>query len=147
MKTRKCSRCLEEKELSKYYDRKDKPNTYCKECFNKYCKLRWTKNKIEAIKYLGGKCSICGIENIHPSLYDFHHRDPKIKTKAFGQMKHYSLKIRTEELDKCDLLCCVCHRLHHLECNWKQAITETHYLLDDNGFWTKREGLKLEISQ
>jgi ribosomal protein L44E len=32
--------------------------------------------KLEAIKFLGGKCQDCGNE-YHPAVYEFHHRNPE----------------------------------------------------------------------
>lgn len=122
-----CTRCHTKKEESAFYNRPDKPAHYCKACFNSYCKLRWIKVKIESINYLGGKCNICGIANLHPSLYDFHHRDPKIKEFNFTKMRQFSPEKRNKELDKCDLLCCMCHRIYHLKGDWDTVLKECGY--------------------
>lgn len=70
--------------------------------------------KLDAIEYLGGKCSACfGI--FPPIVYDFHHKNPE--EKEFILSEHWSgNKERLySELDKCVLLCANCHRLEHLE--------------------------------
>ena len=68
--------------------------------------------KLEAIQYLGGKCSSCKQE-YHPAIYEFHHRDPTLKEKDPSKMLSLSWERITKELDNCDLLCANCHRLEH----------------------------------
>ncbi len=70
----------------------------------------------EDIEYLGGKCEKCGLVDDHV-VYDFHHTDPNEKEFTIGE-KVASLAARNwdkvrEELDKCQLLCVLCHRKHH----------------------------------
>lgn len=60
-------------------------------------------------------CLKCG-EN-HPACLDFHHRDGD--EKEFNVYKavqdgHSKAKI-LEEISKCDVLCCKCHRILHWE--------------------------------
>jgi len=43
------------------------------------------------------------------SAFDFHHRDPTAKSFNISNKKTW--EIIKEELDKCDLLCCLCHRI------------------------------------
>ncbi len=79
-------------------------------------------NKAKAVAYLGGSCSNpnCPLPNkgrdLSVSIFDFHHRNPA--EKAFGITNMLRNQITWErlcvELDKCDLLCAICHRLHHL---------------------------------
>lgn len=59
------------------------------------------------------RCVICG-EN-HPACLDFHHRDPKNKTREVSVMSEwgYSVKRILEEISKCDVLCANCHRKLH----------------------------------
>lgn len=85
----------------------------------------WTKKqreplKLECFNYKGGKCLDCGLVD-HPALFDFHHRDPSQKDFGISQVisrPHSSseilLALLKPELDKCDLLCCLCHRRRHL---------------------------------
>lgn len=74
-------------------------------------KLR--KTKLVAIK--GGKCERCnGI--FHPSVYDFHHRNPdekefNINTTTVCGTSWDALLI---EVAKCALLCANCHREVHM---------------------------------
>ena len=78
--------------------------------------IEWRRRaKIALIAYKGGKCEICGYNKPFVSCYDFHHRDPSQKdfnissqTKKFESLKR--------EVDKCQLLCKLCHfELHDIE--------------------------------
>ena len=65
-----------------------------------------------AIKYKGGKCTICGYKKCQEAL-EFHHQQGQ---KGFGiSKKGYtrSWKRVRGELDKCVLLCANCHREVH----------------------------------
>lgn len=101
---------------------KDRPNT-CKLCGDeskkKLCgtcntNLRRYRVKKLAVEYLGGQCKTCGWEG-DLSGYDFHHRDPN--EKDFNPSARYLASITWDEakveLDKCDILCALCHRLEH----------------------------------
>lgn len=67
-----------------------------------------------AIKYLGGKCQICGYDKCNAALA-FHHRDQLQKEFEIGGCGlEASLERLKAELDKCDLVCCRCHiEIHH----------------------------------
>lgn len=93
------------KEKRKYSDRK--------EYLLKKVAERRKKIKQMAIEYKGGKCVCCGYDKC-PSAMEFHHLDPNGKdfgisnkgtTRAWSKIK--------EELDKCILVCCLCHREIH----------------------------------
>lgn len=109
-----CTRCKEEKELRFFYLRSGSTtHSWCKSCVNEDTKLRQRKLKIECISYKGGKCERCGIIG-HPSIFDFHHKDPEEKDFMISRVR--SLKFsekHTKELDKCELLCSNCHRVEH----------------------------------
>jgi len=111
----KCKKCYREKPSFKKYDRR------------KHNRRRIRKQvamKIRAIEYLGGKCQgeSCPLPQgykIPYCAFDFHHRDPKMKSfyiNNFIRKKNAAEscweELRTE-LDKCDLLCCICHRIVH----------------------------------
>ena len=99
-------------------------NTYkhvrgiCKKCFSKRKANDMKLFKVSCVKYKGGSCIKCGY-NKSLNAMDFHHRDPKEKdfdvSKYRTQGKILSKDV-LNELDKCDLLCCRCHReLHDLD--------------------------------
>lgn len=87
---------------------------------------RYATIKTRAIEYLGSKCQgkNCPLPSnfeIPYYAYDFHHRNPS--KKDFGISKficknHAKTSCWDElkkELDKCDLVCCLCHRIIHAE--------------------------------
>jgi hypothetical protein len=86
---------------------------YCEECLQIYNHSRRSLKK-ECVEYLGGKCIKCGYSNKLNAL-DFHHRDPN--TKSFNVsvklQSRWSMDKLIPELDKCDLVCCRCHREIH----------------------------------
>ena len=112
-----CKRCNRSLSLDAFYW-KGKTSTlqpYCKQCMLEYNAERKRKIKQQAVEYKGGKCSICGYDKCLAAL-DFHHRNPSEKDLniAHSHIKFDKLK---SELDKCDLLCCRCHReVHVLSC-------------------------------
>ncbi len=90
-----------------------------KECDKKLCgtcntNLRRYRVKKQAVGYLGGKCKKCNwVGDL--SGYDFHHLDPEIKdfNPSAANLANKSWEVVKQELDKCDLLCAICHRLEH----------------------------------
>lgn len=93
------------KETRTYEDRKD--------YLNAATKKRRKKIKEMAIEYKGGKCICCGY-NKYVGALEFHHLDPKEKDfsiSAKGITRSW-VKVK-EELDKCILVCSVCHREIH----------------------------------
>ena len=119
MKT--CKRCKEIKPLDEFYKQRQIStkgktcnyfDSYCKKCRCLYATERRQKIRKQAVEYLGGQCERCGLID-DPCAYDFHHRDPSQKdfeisrqSKSFESIKY--------ELNKCALLCAICHRKEHL---------------------------------
>jgi hypothetical protein len=109
----KCTDCkVELTELNAYRKTGAKLNSRCKSCFNAYCINRWIKRKEQAIEAKGNKCQDCDRTFPYPA-YDFHHLDPSKKDMQWNKMRLVTEKTLQEELDKCVLLCAVCHRLRH----------------------------------
>jgi hypothetical protein len=75
-------------------------------------KLRRVRAKKAAIEYLGGKCCKCGWTGALPA-YEFNHLNPTVKAFTIGNILHKSWDFIKQELDKCELLCSNCHRIHH----------------------------------
>lgn len=88
-------------------------------CDKKLCNtcntnLRRYRVKKLAVNYLGGKCKKCNwVGDL--SGYDFHHLDPTKKdfSPNAANLANKSWDVVKLELDKCDLLCAICHRLEH----------------------------------
>jgi len=70
------------------------------------------KNRKKAVDHCGGKCQICGYSKTVNGLC-FHHVDPR--DKKFVISKNYTIKWESlkEEIDKCLLVCLVCHAEIH----------------------------------
>ena len=73
--------------------------------------------KVKAILFKGGKCLKCGLEynGKNGLLYHFHHRDPSSKEYYIDRMWASGLSWEDilKEINKCDLLCVVCHLWEH----------------------------------
>lgn len=109
-----CRDCYQYKDSSEFsFKSKRKTSTWCKACFYIYQMKRWNSRKIKAIQYLGGKCVDCGLID-HPIVYDFDHRDPATKLIDWAGMRSLSWNKIISELDKCDLVCSMCHRKRHI---------------------------------
>jgi len=100
-----------EKNAQTYYTA---PKNICRVCYLKAKKIRADALKQKAIDYLGGKCKICEYKDCISAM-DFHHTDPSTKEFMWIDMQQKEWDEITSELDKCDLLCCRCHReIHHV---------------------------------
>ena len=117
MKT--CTKCQKKKCLDSFYKKSNRNSSYCKACFDLYCKERWKIRKKKAVVYKGSKCNDCPIAypEYHTCIFDFHHTDPKLKEMDWQKLRQYSWTKVTVELDKCILLCSNCHRLRHTDTN------------------------------
>jgi hypothetical protein len=120
MESKKCTSCNQEKPISDFYVKKGSKNgqSKCKDCFNKYCVLRWKNRKIKFIQEKGSKCLDCGVS--YPEypyvIFDFHHLDPNTKDVDWTKLRLRNEDKIREELDNCSLLCSNCHRMrHHFE--------------------------------
>lgn len=102
----KCTWHLCENELS---GRKTK---FCSiQCNNKYQVTKKRRNlKATLVEAAGSKCVDCGYTG--PAfMFDFDHRDPKLKSFSISDKGvTVSLARLQEEVKKCDLVCANCHR-------------------------------------
>ena len=74
--------------------------------------------KIQAVKLLGGKCSICGYNECIDAL-EFHHRYPSKKEFKLGSGNTMSWKEYKSEALKCILVCSNCHKEIHSNYGYK----------------------------
>lgn len=78
---------------------------------NKRMSQRRSMLRDKAVAYLGGKCCVCGRSD-DACTYDFHHlRDKKMTISA--AIMQCGWNTIEAELQKCVLLCCLCHRKLH----------------------------------
>jgi hypothetical protein len=70
---------------------------------------RQKKEWLDSLKIGCARCS-----QTHVACLEFHHRDPSQKDflLSVGVAK-YSLKRLQTEVDKCEIICSNCHRIHH----------------------------------
>jgi hypothetical protein len=54
-------------------------------------------------------CKVCGYKE-HWSALDFHHKNPKTKLFNISENKMTGITKLLTEIQKCDILCCNCHR-------------------------------------
>lgn len=70
------------------------------------------RNKIKAVKLLGGSCKLCGYNKCVEAL-DFHHINPNEKDFGISMNLNRSWNKIETELIKCILVCSNCHREIH----------------------------------
>lgn len=124
--SKQCTKCRETKKLEDFYPRKSnsvEKQSWCKLCQNEDAKFRMKEIKRQAVAYLGGKCLKCGYSK-YDEAFDFHHRDPSQKDFTISRRKRV-LKSIVSELDKCDLLCCRCHREVHVELGLEAPVVDS----------------------
>lgn len=117
---KKCKSCGNVKPVSEFYRQyKSKHpewncyDSYCIPCRLAYGNKRRQEIKKQAVEYKGGKCLDCGRKDERYYIYDFHHPDNnKERNISDSAVKFETLKA---ELDKCELLCAICHRIRHAE--------------------------------
>lgn len=69
--------------------------------------------KLNALHYKGNKCQICSYSRLADAL-EFHHIEPEHKDFGISQKGHTrSWEKIKKELDKCILVCAICHRECH----------------------------------
>lgn len=79
--------------------------------------INWRrKAKKILIEYKGGKCERCKYDKSEPVAFDFHHKDPKQKDFRIGGSTRSIARLK-EEVDKCELLCKICHAVEHKDNN------------------------------
>jgi len=122
---KKCSCCKEVKPLSDFPPNKSKRDglqSECAECRTDIKRKAVIKNNRKALEYKGCKCEDCGVTFEYPKdkdNYHFHHVVPSSKTSNVSRIisSRGSWKRIEEELDKCVLLCDVCHTNRHKDFN------------------------------
>lgn len=107
--------------------------------------IKWrSRTKKKMVQSMGGCCQICKYSACDEAL-DFHHIDPSQKDFSFGKLRASprKLSIIIEELKKCILLCCRCHREVHLGL---AVIPDSFSVLDETVLVSENE-LKNRVKQ
>jgi len=103
-------------------DYKEERKKRDKEKYRKWQRKARRERKVKLVNMLGGKCRNCGYDKCYAAL-EFHHEDEKLE-KSFGIAANGMLaswEKLLEEVEKCILLCCRCHREeHHLDKELKE---------------------------
>jgi hypothetical protein len=95
--------------------------------YEKQQERAWSR-KLELIKMMGGKCSICGYDKNIAAL-EFHHRNPEEKKFQLDSrhLSNTSMKRILEEADKCIILCSNCHKEAHYPNQDKETLQRRVY--------------------
>ena len=107
----------------KKFETNSSTRIYCYECSGESTRLdnRTRKHqktilrnnmKKQAVKLLGGKCSICWYNKCIDAL-EFHHKNPNEKEFKIGSGNTMSWKEYKNEVSKCMLVCSNCHKEIH----------------------------------
>lgn len=81
---------------------------------NSWQKIDRYAKKIKSINYLGGKCKMCGDNNIHHLVFHHINNDKEFEISTLKSNRWSKIK---EELKKCELLCDNCHQELHYDEN------------------------------
>ncbi|RYD82905.1 MAG: hypothetical protein EOP84_08720 [Verrucomicrobiaceae bacterium] len=102
-----CKTCGERRPEEFYGHRKGT----CKKCFIAEDVVIGIAKKKQAIEYMGGKCFSCGYDKYYGALH-FHHVNPADK-EDWGSFRCWGWTRIKREIDKCILVCAVCHAEIH----------------------------------
>lgn len=131
-----CSGCKKEKDRdTDFYQKLDSksgkryPCSRCKKCEAVYT-YRWSEANRERRRELSRNIAARNVEYVRkqkkapcfrcgnsypPVAMDFHHPISDDKIKKVSALRTVGLKRIQEEIDKCVLLCAICHRITHEE--------------------------------
>lgn len=117
MKSKKCFKCGYTKPLEAFHRdryREDGRCATCSECANRLRNEKRKEKKDILVEYKGGRCEVCG--RTGPSyIFDFHHKNKNEKDFGISDYVSRSIENLKIEVDKCMLVCCLCHRKIHAE--------------------------------
>jgi hypothetical protein len=82
------------------------------------------------IERRGGQCEVCGYGfiGINGHHFDWHHRDPATKAFEIATGMTRSLDQLEIEVDKCDLLCKLCHADRHFTRPMNKIVPRINFL-------------------
>lgn len=111
-----CTACKKEKTEEEFYKKSNgRLHAECKSCFNdRRMKSYYNKqDKVNQYKLQKG-CLVCGY-NEYSFCLDLHHKDGQDKEDNISRMvtKNFSWDKIENEINKCVVLCAICHRKLH----------------------------------
>lgn len=106
---KRCSCCKQVKSSTEFHRNGTRLTIFCKSCLSRKAIAKQRENKQRAVDYKGGKCFLCGYSRCLAAL-EFHHLDPAQKEFSIAKFRMHTFATIRDELDKCVLLCCRCHR-------------------------------------
>lgn len=134
METKICTKCGRELSLDNFRWKnksQGKKHSQCKECQSKqehqhYLESETRRNAVKTLaqqqkqanlEYVEFRkecgCAKCGEKR--KFALDFHHRNPNEKVNEISHMiKSSSIQQLEKEIDKCEVLCSICHREFHI---------------------------------
>ena len=98
--------------LTEFFYSETEKRYRCKQCRIDSVIDKRRRNKIDLVKYKGGKCVKCGYDKCIDAL-EFHHIDNEDKDFGISSGDTKSLETLKKEVDKCILVCANCHREIH----------------------------------
>jgi len=110
----KCSKCGTENADDFYKCGEQRRTTnLCKSCSKKFIVERRAYYKYLSVVYKGGRCP-CGYDKNYAAI-EFHHSEGENKESTISELIQglSNWDVIKKELDKCELLCCRCHREIH----------------------------------
>lgn len=153
-----CTHCKQIKPIDNFSKKGNAHQPRCKPCFNKYTREHYKHNKqkyLDKAKVSNSKsrkisgdilwvkksvpCSDCRV-SYHPHAMDFDHLKDKIYN--VGSLRSHSISTLNAEIDKCEVVCAVCHRLRTLERKGEESMYSAHdYMVD---FWKSNLAARIE---
>ena len=97
--------------------------TLCKKCSIERDFKKRFNFKIKALDYRGNSCRSCGYNDDITAL-EFHHVDPSQKEILPSKLYSKPWDYAKQELDKCVVLCCNCHREEHFRLDSKKQLED-----------------------
>lgn len=121
--TQNCSCCnVKLVEENSYYNQcKNLYYSMCKNCHASYTFKKRLNFKKKALNYKGNSCKSCGYNKDITAL-EFHHKNPTEKEILPAKLYYKPWNYAKQELDKCIVLCCNCHREEHYRIHQKNKL-------------------------
>jgi len=120
MKTKICNTCENELPIHHFDTNgwndktrtKRKYHAHCKKCISISVATNYYNRVVESLGDIPLRCVHCGYDE-HFECLDLHHVNPEDKEIGVSALRGSSYERIKREVDKCVILCAICHRLLH----------------------------------